>query len=117
LDEIAFSQEEHSISSQRLNILGAINVGRSTLNLICQDIAIEQRFLAWKYIFVILGILSFALLAVASIYVVLTRYLLTLKSRIINILMCTLHEPILCLMQPPPTAQEPNQQPLLDLIH
>ncbi len=82
-----------------------------------RDIVIEQRASAWKYIFAILGILSFPLLAVASVYIVLTWYMLTLKTRIVHTLMPTLPEPILHLMQPPPTAPKPNQQPLLEPIH
>jgi hypothetical protein len=42
LDEIAFPLEECSLSLRWLKILSSKNVGRSTLNSICQDIAIEQ---------------------------------------------------------------------------
>jgi hypothetical protein len=116
LDEITFSPEEHLISARWLDILGDENMGRSMLNSIHQDIAIEQRLSTWKYLSTLLGILSFVLLAVAGTYVSFTSYVLTLKSCIVNVLMCTLTELILQLMQLLPTAPNPIQQPLLEPI-
>jgi hypothetical protein len=43
LDKINLSPEEHSISSQWLEVLGTENVSRSMLNSICPDIVIKQR--------------------------------------------------------------------------
>jgi hypothetical protein len=117
LDKIAFSPEECSISSQWLEVLGSENIGHSSLNSIRQDIAIKQRTSAWKYIFAILKILSFYILVVAGVYIVLTWYMLTLKTCIIHTLMSTLPELILHLMQLLPIAPEPNQQPLHEPIH
>jgi hypothetical protein len=68
LDEIAFSTEERSLSARWLEILGTENVGRSTLNSIRQDIAIERRSSAWVYLFSILGILIATVLAIIGIY-------------------------------------------------
>jgi hypothetical protein len=42
LDEIAFSPEERTLSSQWLEVLDSESVGRSTLNSIRQDIAMEK---------------------------------------------------------------------------
>jgi hypothetical protein len=42
LDKIAFSREERTLSSQWLEVLDSESVGRSTLNSIRQDIAMEK---------------------------------------------------------------------------
>ncbi len=55
LEEIAFSPEERTLSSQWLQILDTESVGRSTLNSIRQDIAMERRSSSWVYLFSILG--------------------------------------------------------------
>jgi hypothetical protein len=120
LDEIAFSSEEHALSSRWLEILGAKNVGRSTLNSICQDIAIQKRSSAWVYLFSILGVLVATVLAVAGVYFLWVRYLTTLKARILHILLRTLPEPIITMIQPPQPASAlvlpQQQQPLLEPI-
>jgi len=117
LDEIAFSPEERSISERWLEILGTENVGRSTLSSIHQEIAIEKRSSAWIFLFSILGVLIATILAVAGVYLIWARYLTTLKTRILHILMRTLPEPVLNLIQPPQPdaapAPPPQQQPLL----
>jgi hypothetical protein len=68
LDKIAFSSEERALSSRWLEILGAKNVGRSTLNSILQDITIKKRSSAWVYLFSILGVLVATVLAVTGVY-------------------------------------------------
>ncbi len=98
-------------------MLGSKNVGQSTLNSIRQDIAIEQRSASWKYIFATLGVLAVVIIAVAGIYIVLTQYMLMLKTCILNILMCTLPELVLRMILLPLTTPAPNQQPLLEPIH
>ena len=42
LDKIAFFPDERTLSSRWLEILDSESVGRSTLNSICQDIAMEK---------------------------------------------------------------------------
>jgi hypothetical protein len=101
LDEIAFSSEERALSSHWLEILGAENVGRSTLNSIRQDITIEKRSSAWVYLFSILGVLIATVLAVTRVYFLWIRHLATLKGCILHILLCTLPEPIVNMIQPP----------------
>jgi hypothetical protein len=116
LDEIAFSTEERSLSARWLEILGTENVGRSTLNSIRQDIAIERRSSPWVYLFSILGILIATILAIVGIYFLWVRYLTTLKTCILHILMHTLPEPIVHMIQPPQPASAPvppQQQQLL----
>jgi hypothetical protein len=114
LDEIAFSPEERLISERCLKILGTENIGRSTLHSIRQEIAAERRSSTWIYLFSILGILVAITLAVAGIYIMWARHLTALKTRI---LMRTLPEPVLNLIQPSQPdaapAQPPQQQPLL----
>jgi hypothetical protein len=85
LDEIAFSSEESTLSSRWLEILGTKNVGRSTLNSICQDIAIEKCSSAWVYLFSILGVLVTTILAVTGVFFLWVRYITTLKARILHI--------------------------------
>jgi len=117
LDEIAFSPEERFISERWLKILGTENVGRSTLNSIRQEIAAERRSSTWIYLFSILGILVAIILAVIGIYIIWVRYMTTLKTCILHILLRTLPEPVLNLIQPPQPdaapAPPPQQQPLL----
>jgi hypothetical protein len=117
LDEIAFSPEERSLSERWLKILGTENVGRSTLNSIRQEIAAERRSSTWVYLFSILGILVAIILTVIRIYIIWVRYMTTLKTRILHILLGTLPEPVLNLIQPPQPdavpAPPPQQQPLL----
>jgi hypothetical protein len=117
LDEIAFSPEERLVSERWLKILGTENVGRSTLHSIRQEIAAERRSSLWVYLFSVLGILVAVAFAVAGIYILWARHLATLKTRVLNILMRTLPEPVLNLIQPPqPDAAPvppPQQQPLL----
>jgi hypothetical protein len=121
LDEIAFSPEERSLSARWLEILGTENVGRSTLNSIHQDITIKRRSSAWVYLFSILGILIKTVLAVAGVYFLWVRYITTLKTRILHVLMRTLPKPIVNMIQPPQPASAPvppqQQQPLLKPIH
>jgi hypothetical protein len=64
-----------------------------------------------------LGVLSFVLVAVAVTYILLMCYALTMKNGIIHNLMPTLPEPIIRLLQPPPSVPVPQQDPLLELIH
>jgi hypothetical protein len=51
---------------------------------------------------------------VAGVYIILTRYMLTMKTHILNALMRTLPKLILRMIQLPLTAPAPNQQPLLN---
>jgi len=116
LDEIAFSSEERTVSSRWLEILGMENVGRTTLNSIWQDLAIEQRSTSWLFIFSIIGALVAAILAIIAFYGLATRTIVTLKTRILNILLRTLPEPVMRMIQPPQQASAPNQQPLLEPV-
>jgi hypothetical protein len=117
LDEIAFSPEERLLSERWLKILGTENVGRSTLHSIRQEIAAERRSSTWVYLFSLMGTLIAIILAVTGSYVLWARYSTTLKTRILHILMRTLPEPVLNLIQPPQPdaapAPAPQQQPLL----
>jgi hypothetical protein len=118
LDEIAFSPEERVLSERWLKILGTENVGRSTLHSIRQEIAAERRSSTWIYLFSLMGTLIAVIFAVAGSYVLWVRYSTTLKTRILHVLMRTLPEPVLNLLQPPqPDAAPvpaPQQQPLLE---
>jgi hypothetical protein len=118
LDEIAFSPEERVLSERWLKILGTENVGRSTLHSIRQEIAAERRSSTWVYLFSLMGTLIAVILAVAGSYVLWVRYSTTLKTRILHVLMRTLPEPVLNLLQPPQPdaapAPAPQQQPLLE---
>jgi hypothetical protein len=117
LDEIAFSPEERLVSERWLKILWTENVGRSTLHSIRQEITAERRSSTWIYLFSILGILVAISLAVVGIYIIWVRHMTTLKTRILHILLRTLPEPVLNLIQPPQPdaapAPPPQQQPLL----
>jgi hypothetical protein len=117
LDEIAFSSEECTVSSRWLEILGTENVGRTTLNSIRQDLAIEQRSTSWLFIFCVIGALVAALLAIIALYGLIARLLTTLKTHILGILLHTLPEPIVHMIQPPQPASAPNQQPLLEPVY
>jgi hypothetical protein len=117
LDEIAFSSEELTIASHWLEILGTENVGCTTLNSICQDLVIEQRSTSWLFIFCNIGTLAAALLALIALYSFIARFLFTLKTRILGILLRTLPEPIMHMIQPPQPASTPNQLPLLEPVH
>jgi hypothetical protein len=118
LDEIAFSPEERVLSERWLKILGTENVGRSTLHSIRQEIAAERRSSTWIYLFSLMGTLIAVILAVAGSYILWARYSTTLKTRILHVLMRTLPEPVLNLLQPqqPDAAPvpAPQQQPLLE---
>jgi uncharacterized membrane protein YccC len=65
-----------------------------------------------------MGTLIAVVLAVAGSYILWARYSTTLKTRILHVLMRTLPEPVLNLLQPPqPDAAPvpaPQQQPLLE---
>jgi hypothetical protein len=118
LEEIAFSPEERTLSSQWLQILDSESVGRSTLNSIRQDIAIEKRSSSWIYLFSILGALAATILAVIISYIIYVHYFVTLKKRVVNIILHTLPESIVNMIRPPqiPVADPvppPVQQPLL----
>jgi hypothetical protein len=118
LDEIAFSPEERTLSSCWLEILDSESVGRSTLNSIRQDIAMERRSSSWVYLFSILGALAATILAVIIAYVANVHYFVTLKKRVVNILLHTLPEPIINLIRQPQVpvidpVPLPQQQPLL----
>jgi hypothetical protein len=117
LDEIAFSPEECTISSRWLEILGTENVGCTRLNSICQDLAIEQRSMSWLLIFCVIGALAAALLAIITLYGLIACFFFTLKMPILSILLRTLPEPIVHMIQPPQPASAPNQQPLLEPVH
>jgi hypothetical protein len=118
LDEIAFSPEERTLSAHWLEVLDSESVGRSTLNSIRQDIAMEKRSSFWVYIFSILGALAATFFAVLLAYVLYAHYFATLKKRVVNILLHTLPEPVVSLIrqQPVPVVDPvppPVQQPLL----
>jgi hypothetical protein len=120
LDKIAFSSEERALSSRWLEILGTENVGRSTLNSIRQDIAIEKHSSAWVYLFSILRVLVATVIAITGAYFLWIQYLTTLKAGILHILLQTLPEPIVNMIQPPQPASALvpplQQQPLLEPI-
>jgi hypothetical protein len=109
LDEIAFSPEERTLSSRWLEILDSESVGRSTLNSIRQDIAMERRSSSWVYLFSILGALAATILAVIIAYIVYVHYFVTLKKQVVNILLRTLPQPIVNLIRQP---QVPVVDPL-----
>jgi hypothetical protein len=118
LEEIAFSPEERTLSSHWLEILDSESVGRSTLNSIRQDIAIKKRSSSWTYLFSILGTLAATILAVIISYIIYVHYFVTLKKRVVNIILRTLPESIVNMIRPPqiPVADPvppPVQQPLL----
>jgi hypothetical protein len=118
LDEIAFSPEERTLSSQWLEVLDSESVGHSTRNSIRQDIAMEKRSSFWIYIFSILGALAATILAVVVSYAIYVHYFATFKKRVVNILLRTLPEPIVNLICQPPVpvvdpVPPPVQQPLL----
>jgi hypothetical protein len=121
LDKIAFSPEERTLSSQWLEVLDSESVGRSTLNSIRQDIAMEKRSSFWVYLFSILGALAATILAVIISYVIYVHYFVTFKKRVVNILLRTLPEPIINLIRQPQVpivdpVPPPVQQPLLGAI-
>jgi hypothetical protein len=87
LDEIAFAPEEKALSSCWLEILDAESVGRSTLNSIRQDLAVERHSSSWIYLFSILGVLAATVLVVIIFYAIYARHLATLKTRIVNVLL------------------------------
>jgi hypothetical protein len=109
LEEIAFSPEERTLSARWLEILDAESVGRSTLNSIRQDIAVEKRSSSWIYLFSILGALTATILAVVVAYIVHAHYFATLKKRVVNIMMRTLPESIVNLIRQP-------QVPVIDHV-
>jgi hypothetical protein len=113
LNEIAFSPEERSLSSQWLAVLAYENVGHSMLNLICQDIPIECHSSSWKYIFSLLAILAFFFIAVTVGYILMTHHLATLKAQILHTIMRILPKSLLWMIQPPPSPPELPLQPLL----
>jgi hypothetical protein len=118
LEEIAFSPEERTLSLRLLQILDSESVGRSTLNSIRQDIAIEKRSSSWIYLFSILGAFAATILAVIISYIIYVHYFVTLKKRVVNIILCTLLESIVNMIRPPqiPVADPVPplvQQPLL----
>ncbi len=118
LEEIAFSPEERTLSSQWLQILDTESVGRSTLNSIRQDIAMEKRSSSWIYLFSILGTLAATILAVIISYIIYVHYFVTLKKRVVNIILRTLPESIVNMIRPPQIpvtdpVPPPVQQPLL----
>jgi hypothetical protein len=114
LDEIAFSPEERTLSSRWFQILDSESVGRSTLNSIRQDIAMEKWSSSWTYVFSILGALAITILAVIIAYVMYVHYFVTLKKRVVNILLCTLPEPIVNLIcQPEVPVVDPVPPPQL----
>jgi hypothetical protein len=90
LDEIAFSSEERTVSLHWLEILGMENVGRTTLNSIRQDLEIEQRSTSWLFIFCVIGALVAAVLTIIVLYGLIAQLIITLKMRILGILLCTL---------------------------
>jgi hypothetical protein len=120
LDEIAFSLEERSLTSRWLEILDTESIGRSTLNSIRQDIAIERRSSSWIYLLSLLGLLAATILAVIGAYPVYAHHLVTLKTLIFNILLLTLPEPIVNMIQLQQAASAPvpllQQQPLLEPV-
>jgi hypothetical protein len=118
LDEFAFSPEERTLSSQWLEVLDSESVGRSTLNSIRQDIAMEKQSSFWVYLFSILGALAATILAVVISYVIYVHYFVTFKKRVVNVLLRTLPEQIVNLIHQPQVpvvdpVPPPVQQPLL----
>ncbi len=113
LDEIAFSPEERTLSSQWLEVLDSESVGRSTLNSIRQDIAMEKRSSFWVYLFSILGALAATIFAVIISYVIYVHYFVTFKKRVVNILLRTLPKQIVNLIRQP---QVPVVDPVPPLV-
>jgi hypothetical protein len=102
-----------------LEILDAKSVGRSTLNSIRQDLAVERLSSSWIYLFSILGVLTATVLAIIISCAIYARHITTLKTRIVNILLRTLPEPIVNMIRQPRVAAAalvppPQQQPLLE---
>ncbi len=117
LEEIAFSPEERTLSSRWLEILDSESVGCSTLNSIHRDIAIEKGSLSWIYLFSILGALAATILAVIIAYIVYVHYFVTLKKRVVNIILGTLPESIVNLIcQPQIPVADPVLPPVQQLL-
>jgi hypothetical protein len=109
LNKIAFSREERTLSSRWLEILDSESVGRSTLNSIRQDIAMERQSSSWIHLFSFLRALAATILAIVIAYAVYVHYFVTLKIRVLSILLHTLLEPIVNLICHP-------QVPIVDPV-
>jgi hypothetical protein len=112
LNQVAFTPEEHSGSTEWLNILDHEHVGKSTHSSICQSLAVKCCSSILLYTFIILGSLAAVLLAVLIGYIVLTHHLVTWRKSINDIVHHILPEPVLRLMAPPPAPSAPEVQPL-----
>ncbi len=83
LDKITFSDED-----------------RTTLNAIRQALAADHHSPVWSWVFACTGLLLLTLLLLINGYFVFTRYLWTLKSRILKYLVQLLPESVVCLLTP-----------------
>ena len=61
----------------------------------------ERRSSSWVYLFSILGALAATILAVIISYIIYVHYFITLKKRVVNIILRTLPESIVNLIRPP----------------
>jgi hypothetical protein len=104
LDKITFTDKEEARSTEWLTVLNDKKAGRTTLTAICQALAAERRSSVWLWIFMFLGLLLLTLLLVVTGYLILTRYLWTLKARILKYLVQLLPESVVCLLIPAPAA-------------
>jgi hypothetical protein len=81
----------------------------------------ERRSSSWTYLFSILGALAATILSVVIAYTMYVHYFVTLKKRVVNILLRTLPEPIVNLIRQPQVPvfdpfPLPQHQPLLGAV-
>jgi hypothetical protein len=100
LDKITSSDEEEDRSTEWLTILNDEKAGHTTLNAIRQALAADRRSPVWSWVFACTGLLLLTLLLLIIGYFVFTRYLWTLKSRILKYLVQLLPESVVCLLTP-----------------
>jgi hypothetical protein len=98
LDKITFSDEEEARSTEWLTIFNDEKAIRTTLNAIRQALAADRHSPIWSCVFTCIGLLLLALLLIIIGYFVFTRYLCTLKARILKYLVQQLSEPVFHLL-------------------
>ena len=108
LEQVTFSPEVQARSADWLTNFENNHIGKFTLSSIHQFLAAERRSSKWIYIFTILGLLTITSIGIG--YVVVTRHLVTLKQRILTLIILILPEPVLCLLQQP-AAPAPGAPP------
>jgi hypothetical protein len=107
LDKITFTDEEEACSTDWLTVLNDEKAGRTTLNAIRQALTAERCSPVWVWIFTFLGLLLFILLMVVVGYLVITRYLWTLKTQILKYVVQLLPKPVVRLLTPATPATPP----------